>query len=172
MASKWSYLLAAGFVLTACSKPEQQLNIPTGKNFSITMPCKPKISSESSTFKDYIVQSQLYQCHGLEYAYVITYSEYPIDVYKEYSAEELLEQVVKKIEYADPPFEFISKKPVDISGVKGVEVHSRLLSPRALYKSIIFYAGDGIYQIAYSAKPEIFNSNHSDAFYASMKFTK
>lgn len=158
--------------LAACSEPEHRIFIPDGKNFSIVMPCKPKTQSESSTFKDYIVQSKVYRCHGLEYAYVVTYSEYPIDVYKEYSAEELLAGVVKRHEYVDPPFEFISKKIVDVDGVKGVQVNSRILSPRALYKNIIFYAGDGVYQVAYSAKKDKFEDPKVDAFYASMNFGK
>ena len=158
--------------LAGCSEPEHRIFIPEGKNFSIVMPCQPKTQSESSTFKDYIVQSRIYRCHGLKYAYVVTYSEYPIDVYKEYSAEELLAGVVKRLEYVDPPFEFISKKTVDIDGVKGVQVNSRILSPRALYKSIIFYADDGIYQVAYSAKKDVFESPKADAFFVSMKFGK
>ena len=171
---KWKVIQLIGFclILVSCSKPEQKIFIPEGKNFSLVMPCKPKIQSESSTFKDYIVHSKVYRCHGLEYAYVVTYSEYPIDVYKEYSAEELVAGVVKRLEFVDPPFEFISKKTVDVSGVKATQVNSRILSPRALYKNVVFYAGNGIYQIAYSAKKDIFDNPRTDAFYASMKFGK
>ena len=169
---RWCLGVTLCLSLAACSKPEYKITIPTGKNFTISMPCQPKPRSETSTFKDYIVQSQLYQCHGLDYAYVITYSEYPVDIYKEYSAEELLADVVKHVEYAEPPFQFISKKAVDIGGVKGVEIRSRILSPRALYKSIIFYAGDGIYQVAYSAKKEKFETPQVEAFYASMRIAR
>jgi len=114
----------------------------------------------------------VYECHGLDYAYVVTYSEYPVDIYKEYSAEELLSDVVQHIEYAEPPLKFISKEPVEIGTTKGVEVKSRILSPHALYKNIIFYAGDGIYQVTYSAKKEKFKTPQVEAFYASMKITE
>jgi len=166
------YMLVAGFSLLACSDPGHKIFIPEGKNFSIVMPCKPKTQRESSTFKDYIVQSSLYRCNGPGYVYIVTYSEYPLDIYKEYSAQELMAEVVKHIEYADPPLEFISKKPLNIAGIKGVEIRSRILSPRALYKSVIFYAGDGIYQVTYSAKKGLFDSPRADAFFASIRFTR
>ena len=165
-------MLVASFSLLACSDSGHKVFIPAGKNFSIVMPCEPKTQRESSTFKDYIVQRMLYRCNGPDYAYIVTYSEYPLDIYREYSAEELLAGVVKHIEYADPPFEFISKQPLNIGGIKGVEIRSRILSPRALYRSFIFYAGDGIYQVAYSARKEIFDSPKVDAFFASMKFAR
>lgn len=169
---RWCLGVALCLPLVACSKPEYKVAIPAGKPFSIVMPCQPTPRSETSTFKDYIVQSRLYECHGLDYAYVVTYSEYPVDIYKEYSAQELLADVVRHVEFAEPPFEFISKKSVEFDGVKGVEINSRLLSPRALYKSIIFYAGDGIYQVAYSAKKEKFKTAQAEAFYASMRFAR
>lgn len=155
--------------LGACSEPEHRVFIPKDKNFSIILPCKPQLRSEVQTYKDYIIQSKIYRCHGLDYAYVITYSEYPVDIYKEYSAEELVADVVKRVEFQDPPFEFISKQNIMINGVKATQINSRLLSPRALYKTVIFYSGDGIYQVAYGAKPEKFENPQADAFYASMQ---
>lgn len=167
-------LLVFTVLLLGCSKPENRLYVPQGeKRFSVNIPChQPKLEKHTVNFKQYSIPTMVYQCHGLEYAYVITHSKYPIEIYKQYSEQELLDDVVHRLTHRDPPFEFISENTVDINGRKAVDVKMRIMSPRALYQSKVFFMNDAIYQVAFSSKPEVFEGDRKAKFFKSIEFGK
>ena len=164
-------LLLFSVFLLGCSKAENRLYVPQGEqHFSVNIPChQPKIENHAATFKQYSIPTTVYQCHGLEYAYVITHSRYPVEIYKEYSEQELLDDVVHRLTHRDPPFEFISKSTIEIKGREAVDIKMRIMSPRALYQSKVFFMNDAIYQVAFSSRPEGFEGERKEDYFNSIE---